>query len=270
MDNYINKPIPLSECRRMMVDMLEDIDRFCTKHNISYQLTYGTLIGAVRHKGFIPWDDDVDIWMPRPDYSYFMEHYRHEYYKLLSVDSDDDYPLDYAKLHDSRTVVEETAGDGRWGLFIDIFILDGMPSKDEGERMFDTTARMRRVVANQRFTYKLKPSLRAPLSKNAAIIIGRILHPFISVHNVLKRMDNNNRRYSYDNCEYCGDLANRKRVFLKTDLQKTIRALFEGREFNIPAEYDFILRRIYGEYLQLPPEEKRVSNHGLKAFWKEQ
>jgi len=263
MKNYISG----DKCKEMMVEMLADIDRFCTEHGLRYMLAFGTLLGAVRHKGFIPWDDDVDIWMPRPDYTYFVKNYKHDHYKVISADTDPDYPLDYPKLHDSRTLVEEKGGDGSWGIFIDIFILDGIPSIETGKRMFRRAHRLRRVAANQRFTYKMKFSRNLPLSKNIAILIGRISHPFISLRSVLKKIDKENGRYDYSKCKYCGDLADIERIFLTSDFEHLVRADFEGHEFLIPKEYDMVLHRLFGDYMQLPPEEERVSIHGLKAFW---
>ena len=100
------KDISPAEFRVHMMDILADMQRFCDEKGLRYYLSYGSLLGAVRHKGFIPWDDDIDIWMPRPDFERLQAEYDHPYYKVLSAWTDKDYPLDFPKVHDIRTVVE--------------------------------------------------------------------------------------------------------------------------------------------------------------------
>ena len=146
-----------AEFRIHMMDILQDMQRFCEEKGLRYYLSYGSLLGAVRHKGFIPWDDDIDIWMPRPDYERFCKEYDHPHYKVLSAWTDKDYPLDFAKVHDIRTKVVEEGGDGDWGVFVDIFILDGIHSPEEGVRMMKRVAFHAQVQnrAQHRFQEKL-------------------------------------------------------------------------------------------------------------------
>ena len=134
------KEISPAEFRVHMMDILQDMQRFCDEKGLRYYLSYGSLLGAVRHKGFIPWDDDIDIWMPRPDYERFAKEYDHPYYKVLSAWTDKNYPLDFPKVHDIRTKVVEEGGDGEWGVFVDIFILDGIHSPEEGVKMMKKVA----------------------------------------------------------------------------------------------------------------------------------
>jgi len=263
------KEINPSEHKEFMTRVMDAVDAFCLEHGLLYHLAYGSLLGAIRHNGFIPWDDDIDIWMPRPDYEYFKNHFKHEYYKFISADVCDGYPLDYAKVHDSRTVVVEEKGDGEWGFFIDIFPLDGIPSLKRGHHMFERARILRRLSANQRFTYKYKVDRASSIQKNTAIIIGKIIHPFITLRGVLKLLDNINKHYSFAESEYCGDLCSRERIYRRIDIIPTIIWHFEGRKFLVPKNYDEILRIVYGNYMELPPVEKRVSNHGIKAYWKE-
>ena len=253
-----------------MVDVLRAIDTFCSDKGLRYCLAWGTLLGAVRHNGFIPWDDDIDVWMPRPDYDRFIDEFRDDKYEVLCSSRNEDYPLDFAKLHDSRTIVEEDGGDGKWGVFVDIFPLDGVPDHDRGVKLFKKVRAIRRLVANQRFTYKFKPAKDAGFAKNVSIVLGKVIHPFVSLNKVLLAEDKVMKSYDYDGCPLCMDLCDARRpLIFDKDLFRNVEPIpFEDGRFLAPVEYDRILTMLYGDYMQLPPEEKRVSNHGLKAYWK--
>ena len=131
------KPMSFEETKQVELEILTNVAEFCDKHEIQYFLAYGTLIGAVRHKGFIPWDDDIDIWMPRADYNRFLKIYNKEnsdsQYKVIS-------PYDkisrhtFVKVVDTRTVKIESGIDysnGYLGIDVDIFPLDGQPDNDK-------------------------------------------------------------------------------------------------------------------------------------------
>ena len=124
--SQLGKIIDTVELKSLMLSILKDVDTFCRTNNIRYFLTYGTLIGAVRHKGFIPWDDDVDICMPRPDYMRFMKEYNHEYYKAYCAEFTPGWDHFIAKVCDDRTIIDEGHGD-KCGVYIDVFPLDGWP-----------------------------------------------------------------------------------------------------------------------------------------------
>ena len=265
------KEISNAELKVMMMDILEDVQRFCDEKGLRYYLSYGSLLGAVRHKGYIPWDDDIDIWMPRPDYERLLKEYDHPYYKVLSAATDKNYPLDFPKVHDIRTYVHEEGGDGDWGVFIDIFILDGIHSPEEGVRMMKKVANYRAVVSNQRFTRKFKLTRSMGAKKFVMSILGKLAHPFISLNKVLLSEDKYIASNNYDECAYASSLVDYKyQVFVpKEALEPFVMMPFEDRMFRCPADSHASLVETFGpDYMTPPPPEKRYSVHSSKAYWK--
>ena len=124
------KKIDIVEAKKMMLDILKTVAKFCDENNLRYFIFYGTYLGALRHKGYIPWDDDIDIAMPRPDYEKFMEIFHAENLAVWTWRKDNKYLLPFAKVYDTRTEVHENADFGEtFGVNIDIFPLDGLPKK---------------------------------------------------------------------------------------------------------------------------------------------
>lgn len=265
------KEISTAEMKVMMMDILQDVQRFCEEKGLRYYLSYGSLLGAVRHKGYIPWDDDIDIWMPRPDYERLFREYDHPYYKVLSAKNDNNYPLDFPKVHDIRTYVQEEGGDGDWGVFIDIFILDGIHSPEEGKKIMKRVAFYRSMAANQRFTRKFKLSPSLGVKKFCMALLGKIVHPFVSLNRILVNEDNYISRNDYDECEYASSLVDYKyQVFVPVSSLEPFAMLpFEDREFRCPADSHLSLVETFGpNYMTPPPPEKRYSVHSSKAYWR--
>ena len=265
------KEISHSEFLTHMMDILQDVQRFCDGKGLRYYLSYGSLLGAVRHKGYIPWDDDIDIWMPRPDYERLCKEYDHPYYKVLSTWTDAAYPLDFPKIHDVRTKVVEEGGDGDWGVFIDIFILDGIHSPEEGVKMMKKVAFYRSMAANQRFTRKFKIGRKTGFKKSIMALVGKMVHPFVSLARILRAEDKYIASNDYESCPYVSSLVDYKyQVFLpKVALEPFVLLPFEDREFRCPADSDTALTETFGpKYMTPPPPEKRVSYHGSKVYWR--
>jgi len=263
------KYIEQVDFRKQMLDILEDIHKFCLENNLRYWIAYGTLLGAVRHKGFIPWDDDMDICLPRPDYERFLKEYSHPNYKVISPYTDKDYPLDYAKVHDIRTIVKEQGGDGNWGIFIDVYPVDGVKSKEEFEKTKKKVRTYRHFVANQRFTRNYRLSEIKDSKKKVAAIAGKLMHPFVSMNYFLKRQDKVMRTSDFNSselvCNFCGL---EPLLFPKEWVSEFEEIPFEDRMFCAPKAYDNMLTLRYGDYMTPPSPERQKSLHDIKAYWK--
>ena len=261
--------IPSSEVRALMINILADIHKFCEAHNLHYFMAFGTLLGAVRHKGFIPWDDDIDIWMPRPDYDRLIKEYKSEHYAAIWAGYYQGYPLDFAKVHDPRTLLVEEGGDGDWGVFVDVFPLDGAPDKKGWRQTLKRVARVRHLVANQRFTRNLPFSKKAGLKKNLSTLAGKAMHPFLSMKKLLLWEDRIMKKNAFADCDHVCDYTDLTAQFFEKEIfAESVPLEFEGRQFLAPKLYDKCLTMLFGDYMTPPPPEKQVSNHGSKAYWK--
>ena len=140
------RQIDIEELKKIQLDILIAVDDFCSKNNIKYFLSFGTLLGTIRHRGYIPWDDDIDIIMLRDDYNRFLETFNHSYYKVNSIQNNPTYFLAFAKVTDERTVMqEEIVYPTEYGVYIDVFVVDGVPSSTIAQRnLFRVAYRLRR------------------------------------------------------------------------------------------------------------------------------
>lgn len=257
------KYIQAEELKQLQLDILDDIAQYCEKNNLRYFLAYGTLIGAIRHKGFIPWDDDIDIMMPRPDYEIFCREYksRNGNFEVRSTLNDKSCFINFAKVHDVRTrFQEEYSIENNYGVFVDIFPLDG----------FGTVGQMKKCYWLTRLIHykSLAPNKSNSLFKNIAVRVVKALLLPIPMKWLVKLVENESKRYPYDNSEYIYFFSE-KIPRLKRDLfSKYVFSEFEGHSYRIPTGYDELLRVQYGDYMQLPPEEERVNKHRAMVWWK--
>lgn len=260
--------IQSEELKTIQLDILNDIASFCEDNNLSYFLSYGTLIGAIRHNGYIPWDDDIDICMPRPDYDKFLEKYnnRNSSYKVISHEIDGTYSLPFGKVHDTRTVMNETMyKQDCFGVYVDVFPLDGCDKKGSQIKI---TIKLTKLLNAKKAILDGKRSF----VKNIIIALGKVALMFVSVNDILLKFKKACSDIPYSESEYVASVAASYGVFevmKKSDLEETIFHDFEGCKFRVPKNYDMYLKQIYGDYMQLPPEDKRVSHHTFEAWWKE-
>ena len=259
--------LTLPEIKQIQLDILIKFSSFCHDNNLKYYLAYGSLIGSVRHHGYIPWDDDIDVIMPRPDYERFLRIFRDDQYKIISPYNNRNCPIPYAKLYDDDTfIIEHTDIKYSIGLNIDIFVLDGVP-----ESMKETKRHIRRCSFWLDVIDVKKISLNSKRSflRNVALAFMKGLVAPLPFDKCMTRLVTLTKKYSYDTSSFCSDLSYTSALHLKKNtFGEGCEGLFEGRVFTLPADYDSWLKGVYGDYMQLPPEEKRISHHDYKAFLK--
>lgn len=254
------------EIKKIGLEILINVTDFCEKNSILYFLSCGTLLGCIRHKGFIPWDDDVDIMMPRPDYNKFLELYKDEKYGLLKP-SDGRYY--YAKVYDKNTIKIEKMIDYKkydyLGVDIDIFPLDGIVNdQKEIDRIMNKSKKLELLLrlSNQPIFYR----------KNPIKCVNRILPRIIGSKNLVKMIEKNAQTYRYEDSDYVTRIRNTPNGFagalLKDKYIPPIKKEFEGHMFNVPNDYDLWLTTFFGDYMSLPPEEKRNSHHNTECYYK--
>ena len=253
------------------MDVLSAIDHFCTENNITYSLAGGTLLGAIRHKGYIPWDDDIDIYLYRDDYNKLISLFPAVYYgryKIASLERDKDWVRPYANAYDSLTVFKENTTEKKIiGVKIDVYPIDSVPDDMGKWQKYDKSRRFLQRIHALRFVKYSKS--RGPW-KNFILCLTKVFTFFISKRRFAEYLDKLAQRYNKDNTIYVFSNAQGilvKKRFLKKVFDNTIALPFEDRYFKAFANYDEYLRNAYGDYMKLPPVEKRVSHHDFYAYW---
>ena len=263
--------IETEELKRIQIDILKDVHDFCSRNDIHYSLAYGTLLGAIRHKGYIPWDDDIDIMMPRQDYEIFLRTFpgSFEHLNICAPEIDLNYYAPYANVWDNRTVLEEgvNTADHRGqtiGIKIDVFPID----KTSSSRLFELHSR---ILYKLWYSHRYRKSITSEHRFNFVYICLNLIADIIGYKNIQKLIIHNAKRYMNSNSQYLDMLAFYNvgsRAFKSIDFNKYIEVPFENYFFFSIAGFDDYLKCAYGDYMQLPPEGKRVSHHSFTAYWK--
>lgn len=267
--------LSLAELQQVCLGILEDVHAFCAANHIRYSIAYGTLIGAVRHKGFIPWDDDVDIVMPRPDFERFCREYHSDKLQLIYYGNDPTALAAFARVVDCTQTDYQTERPWtaqRSGVWIDIFPLDGVLDQEEYRRRY---ARLKRiswyVYKFRRQNHHILPS--DSLWSKTKTILARIIGlggrvPAALLRHIVTLMT----KYDYDSCAEYGQMScldDGPILFSKEDFKETVPLDFEDAHFFAMNGYDKVLRQLYGDYMQLPPEDKRApKQYWIHFYWK--
>lgn len=268
MDNYENK-LTLKAIQQASLKVLVEIDAICRERNIKYTLAYGTLIGAVRHKGFIPWDDDIDIIMPRKDYENFKQYINTEYkgtLKWCDRTTIKNYPYCISRLSDFTyryTTSVKNVRDYNMGVFVDIYPLDNYCNTEK-----ESLKLGRRVwLKNRLFDMYLNPNKTKGIIKKVIRNIISVLTRLIFGENWHKRIDNDIysliKKCTNDNNQIVGVISQVEwRELMNKDWFTEFHDIeFENKSFMVCSGYDKLLSSIYGDYMKLPPENKRVPTH---------
>lgn len=246
--------------QQIELKMLELFVQICEKENLHYYLLGGTMLGAVRHKGFIPWDDDIDVGMPRADYEKFLlcaSKYLPKGYFLQTYKTDKDYPYPYAKMRDTHTIYKENALKNlsiNHGVWIDVFPLDFCPVK----RFWFL---WHHYLLRERIKFVLYKWEKASIKLKLFRILSCVFSP--SWHNAVKRDDKLMSSYQKDTtmtANLCGAWGEREIVPTEWYGEGTTLA-FEHLKVKVPVKYHQWLTQVYGDYMELPPVEKRIARH---------
>ena len=260
----MKKITDIHELRSIQMGILDEVHRFCEAHGLRYFLSSGTLIGAVRHKGYIPWDDDIDIYMPREDYEIFLNTYHDEkgIYRAINPASESHYYYTFAKVVDQRTHMVERETEGyEIGVYMDIFPVDFV-TEDLKER--------ERIFRQKKLLYKIrrcKISSTNPLQSTLAYLVYKCWP--MSVKQIERRirklivLEKPTRTV----CNMTEAGPSIKGCFPAEDIASSVDILFEGKTYKTMIGYRDYLERTYGDYMTLPPEDQRVT-HKFEAYWK--
>jgi len=261
------RKLNIEELRHIQLEILDDVDLFCRENQLRYSLCGGTLLGAVRHKGYIPWDDDIDILMPRPDYERFASSYHSDRNVVLDLRRNGACLELGLKVCRKGTVMKDVElGRSLWGVNIDIFPVDGLP--EDADAHCARIIRMRNLLTRICPFYKLLTQQRTKWF--VKYLLKRVRYPYIGSSRKLKeRIDTLAASYPFGSSRLSGAILGNygeremipSEVFLEYG---TI--LFEGREYRCIKGADTYLSALYGDYMTLPPMEKRVAPHLYDSF----
>ena len=265
------RQINVDELKNIQLEITDVVMKFCDEHDIYCFLNYGTLLGAVRHKGYIPWDDDIDLGMLRPDYDKFMSLFNAENtrYKFRCLENDPNCPSHCGKVFDTTTELYEP--DRKTGLKlainIDIFVMDNAPDDDKVlKKLF-----IRQYIFRKLHFARILP-VSAPANGNlikriitrCALLAAHIIPTSIMPKNYFAvKLLEGSKRYISENTKRVGWDG---RAIDREKISNFIYADFEGRKYKIPSGYDEWLTTVYGDYMTPPSERDKASHHHFEAF----
>ena len=257
----------MNKMQTMLVDMLGWFHGMCEENSLRYYIIAGTMLGAIRHKGFIPWDDDIDVGMPRADYEKLRELCKQKQHDRYFIEypglENKKYTYLTAKVYDtSTTLIEKRRRPIKRGIYIDIFPLDGIGNTmEEAEKNYKPFRRhfdLQLMIT----TAFLK---RRSLYKNVATLVGRVISPvFVRDYKHLKKLDDLCRRFDFDHSKIVSNLmggSGTKGMVPVEYFGKPTPVQFETLTVYGLENPDAYLSAMYGDYMKLPPAEKQVSLH---------
>lgn len=252
------------------LENLKKIIEICDANSLRYFLIGGSLIGVLRHHGFIPWDDDIDIGLPRPDYNKFVKivkQYLPEHMDVKTMSSDPNYKCYFTRLINNRKKIywehgQYTAVIGVW---TDIFPIDGLPTNSLHRKLHVLHVNIRKALYKFTQAEYLTTNKKRPLYESALIKFAMITHigKLLSPDKTLSSLDKVLQKYNFDKAKYVWNFSGcygKREIVPKYQLSGNRKGMFEGLVVNIPESAEDYLTSIYGDYMKLPPVEERKSH----------
>ena len=264
---------PLRQLQLVELDILKEVVKICEENKFRYFLLGGTFLGAVRHKGFIPWDDDIDIGMPRPDYEKFMKIATQALPKELLYKNfrlGNEKTIYFARVENPSIQVEDSSALEKRvrNAWIDIFPLDGMPNNIIARRIKESYLLYRRLLLQySQFSVIVNQDLpNRPKHEQILINIGKLIKPerFLDTKKCLKKLDKALRKCDYESSDYIVNFMGAykfKEMFRRDIYEETHEYKFETELLTAPKDYDLVLRQMYGDYMKPPVEKDRNKHH---------
>ena len=262
------KKLDNAAMRKIQLEILDEVHTFCEQNNIQYSLSGGTLLGAIRHQGYIPWDDDIDIMMPRPDYDRFLASYSSQRNHVIDLAKLNHCEEMFAKISRKGTaMIDHSFGRNLYGVNIDLFPIEGCPTTEVANYVSEITHLKQRItqvipyfkiVSKKRWIWWIKCLLKRLLYWN-----------FKPISKLKKQLNQRVQCFDFNNSELVGAVLGSygiKEVMPRTACDRYVDLPFENRKFRAIEGYETYLRNLYGDYMQLPPIEKRVSHHFYDAY----
>lgn len=274
----MDKILSVKDIQGVLLRIMKYIHDFCVENDIKYSLDGGTLIGAIRHKGYIPWDDDIDIAIPRPYYDKFVKIFKDsDEYKLFAPERGNSY-INYARVCD----VKSTIGDfiTPWtnedvGVWIDVFPIDGEAEDEEvWKKEVHRLIQYRNLMFFSRLPHS-KFTKKVSTLENFKVFWKKVLFWWLPTNLINKMSIKLQSSHDFWTSSYCGQMAfldmwSKKRMPRKWYDCEYVLHSFEDAEFYITSEYDNVLRALYSNYMELPPEKDRVAGHSklVNYYWR--
>ena len=264
----------LDEIQRLSLEGLLLFRKIVEDNNLRYYLAWGSLLGAVRHKGFIPWNDDIDVWMPRKDYNILLSKanaFSTKEWKLMHNSVNHNYLFTWAKFANTNTIrIPSPFVSGlNIGLAIDIFPLENinLPYKEAEEELFSKSAYLDNCIDSYHpSTYdKDIPLLKLFLRRLYFKLRCLAYRPY---HETMKEYDDLFIHYDDSSLSVGECMGPKKRIFKKEWFSDSIELEFENESFKAPAKFNEILTVLYGDFMTIPPKGEQISHPNHHIFWK--
>lgn len=265
----MKEKMDVDEVRDIQISILDYFHEYCEKNQLRYSLCGGTLLGAVRHSGYIPWDDDIDVMMPRPDYERLLSEQKSFSNGRFIIKSPTDkntyYPYPYVKICDSTTILIENLQKDKikYHIYIDVFPIDGLPQKNVEKYYKKITRYCLSYFFLSCSYYKINQPVYKKIMWKIIYLLSKIIRP----STVAKIIEKKVLKYNFDKSEYVGNVISGyglREINKRQSYSDFI--LFEGKKYHMIREYDSYLKNLYGNYMELPPKEQQVRRHDFVAY----